>query len=328
VLRIIRIADVLLVDESVQPGGSFKSRGTQAAVGNERTSCPFVTFSSGNHGIAVALEAKRQRRQAFVVVPQWAELDKVRLLYALGCTVVQFGETALECETAAEVLVAEHNGVMLHPYRSRRQIAGYATLWDEISQLCPSGADVVVPVGAGALLAAGVLFRKSSSARYHLIGAEPFACAALCAALGGGRSETLESRSLIAPALNVNQAPDEVLELVRNTSDLDLYNVTDGEIAAALVVLNTWGMSADPAAAAGVACILFRQIRRHYKTLVVLITGRGARMSAVQLRSQGVLNLSDAELRTNNPKQPDIRVRTLLTSRTTDFARVTDDKYG
>ena len=294
-LRTIEIAGATLIDESAQPGGSFKSRGTAAAITSHGDRRPLVTFSSGNHGIAVAMQAQRFKRRALIVVPEWAEPDKVALLRRLGCTVSRAGTSALACEKIAQDLVAEHDGELLHPYRSRRQIAGYTSLWSEIVQAFPGGADIVVPVGAGALLAAGVLHKMRSSARYHLIGAEPSRCATLAAALSAGRPVALETRSVFAPALNVNESPAEVLELACK-DDLDLHQVSDEEMAAAAFIMDKSGMQIDPAATAGVACILFRTLRRRFSNLVVIITGRGAQVSSARLREQGLLSLSDAEL--------------------------------
>ncbi len=327
-LRTINIGDLTIVDESAQVGGSFKSRGTAAAITDRMDRRPLVTFSSGNHGVAVALLARQWKRRALVAVPDWAEPDKIQLLEKLGCVILRAGNTALACERKALDLVAEHDGELLHPYRSRRQIGGYASLWDEIVQVIPNGADIVVPVGAGALLASGVLYRMRTSARYHVIGAEPSACATLGPALSAGRPTVLESRSLVAPALNVNVSPEEVLELVSGTADLDLYQVSDEEMSAAALIMEMLGMQIDPAASAGVACVLFRSIRRRFRNLVVIITGRGAQVSAARLREDGVLGFSDAELSSIAPKSLQIIRRNILTSPLVRLSGITDEKYS
>lgn len=295
-LRILKLAGFVLVDESIQPGGSFKWRGVSRAAMSNETNSQLVTFSSGNHGVAVALAGRRSGRRTTVIVPIWAEEEKVQLLLALGCTVIQTGNTALECEEAAYDLAAERGAEMPHPFRCRQQIEGYTSLWAELAGAYPEGADFVVPVGGGALLAAGVLHRKRSGARYHLFGVEPTDCACIETSLNAGRSTPVSSRSRFAPALNVNQAPEIVLDLVNGTSDLEFCRVGDEEMATAAIIMASHGMNLDPAAAAGVACVLFGEMRRRYRNLVVLITGRGAKVSAERLREDGILCLSDREI--------------------------------
>ena len=296
-MRVLTLAlPFVVVDESVQPGGSFKWRGMSAYLRQPQAGGPFVTFSSGNHGIAVSIAGRLLCRPVTVVVPVWAETAKVNLLKNMGSKVIYSEGSALACERTALRLAEEHRADLIHPFRSSRQIEGYTSLWAELAEVLPQGADVIVPVGAGGLLASGVLHSAQTNARWHLIGAEPARCASLSASVATGKTETIETRSLFAPGLNVNEAPEEVLELLRSADDLDLYQVSDSEMAAAAVLMDLRGFAIDPAAAAGVACALFRVVRRKHKDLVVIITGRGARVSAERLREQGLLEFSDVEI--------------------------------
>lgn len=176
------------------------------------------------------------------------------------------------------------------------QILGYTSLWDELTDVFRDGADVIVPVGAGGLLAAGVLYRIEKRAAYHLIGVEPDTCATLRVALTESKPVPLSTRSYFAPGLNVDVAPCEVLEIVTRADCLDLLQVADHEMAAASSIMAKMGMSVDPAASAAVACALFRAIRRLYRDLVVIVTARGATVTAERLREQGLLTLCDRDL--------------------------------
>jgi len=129
-LRLIDWQGLCLVDESAQPGGSFKWRGILPQVVDlrdvaERLCSPqVVTFSSGNHGLAVGLAARQCGLQATVVVPQWIERDKLKLLRQIGCRVAFGGDSALACEAAAQQSADTTGAMLLHPFRNRRQIAG------------------------------------------------------------------------------------------------------------------------------------------------------------------------------------------------------------
>lgn len=102
------------------------------------------------------------------------------------------------------------------------------------------------------------------------------------------------------------------MELLRFADDLDLYQVNDSEMAAAAVLMGDRGFGIDPAAAAGVACALFRVVRRKHKDLVVIITGRGAKVSAERLREEGLLDLPDNEIQEVAPRGPEVFARDIV----------------
>lgn len=284
-IRLRRLLDFWLVDESIQPGGSFKSRGVRAQMREywqHGTSAGLVTFTSGNHGIAVALAARQRHVLPTVVVPHWIEPNKLRLLTALGCRVVRGGSSATECENAALQIANRTGAFLAHPYRSAAQVAGYTTLWDEISKAFPGGVDVVVPVGSGGLLSAGVLYRTVTNARYNVIGGEPKLCASLARSLNMRVPHAVQTRSEEAPALNVDQPPLEVLDLVQS-SDIHLFALSEHEIALTTRALSGRGLSVDPAASVAIGCALFCDLPRQFRDMVVVLTGKSAGLNVEQL---------------------------------------------
>lgn len=96
-LRILKNSGFFLIDESIQVGGSFKWRGLLPQISRLRDSYRaggsgmVVTFSSGNHGVAVGVAAQKASLKAVVVVPKWIEQVKVNLLRQVGCIVVDGG---------------------------------------------------------------------------------------------------------------------------------------------------------------------------------------------------------------------------------------------
>lgn len=298
-LRITDFLSMKLVDESTGLGGSFKSRGVAQQI-QAYARCelgkPIVTFTSGNHGVAVALLARRVDQVPTVIVPQWVEQDKWSLLVRLGCRVIKAGRTASECERVAQEISLDIGGYLAHPYRSSEQIRGYTTLWSEIAQVFPDGADIIVPVGSGGLLAAGVLYRSETNARYHIVGAEPTECPSLARSLSLGRTARVRSRSLTAPALNVDETPGEVFGIVNSMAGVDMFQVTDEEIAMTTSFMEAHGMLVDPGAATGMAVALFRTVSRRHKHLVVILTGAGARLNLARFESEGLLRVSQRDL--------------------------------
>src|SRR2546425_2312066 len=93
--------------ENLQVGGAFKMRGATNfisrldAAGKERG---VITYSSGNHGIAVAHAARRAGVKAVVVMPRTAPAVKVDKVRALGAEVHLAGTTSLDRKERAEAL--------------------------------------------------------------------------------------------------------------------------------------------------------------------------------------------------------------------------------
>ena len=85
--------------ESLQPGGAFKIRGAYnmvAQLSDEQRRLGVITYSSGNHGQAVALAARELSAPAVVVMQTTAPRIKVEGARAFGAEVVFAGTTSVE----------------------------------------------------------------------------------------------------------------------------------------------------------------------------------------------------------------------------------------
>src|SRR5215210_1750641 len=91
--------------ESLQPGGAFKIRGAYnmvAQLTDEQRRRGVITFSSGNHGQAMALAARQLRAPAVVVMPTTAPPIKIEGTRAFGAEVIFAGTTSVERRVRAE----------------------------------------------------------------------------------------------------------------------------------------------------------------------------------------------------------------------------------
>ena len=87
--------DVRLKCENLQRAGSFKARGAAnfvAQLSPAELEKGVITYSSGNHGQALALAARSMGARAVVVMPTTAPTVKVEGVKRLGAEVV-FAET-------------------------------------------------------------------------------------------------------------------------------------------------------------------------------------------------------------------------------------------
>jgi threonine dehydratase len=165
-----------LKPESLQPVGAFKMRGAYNAVASltdaERTR-GVVTYSSGNHGRAVARAARLLGAPATIVMPEDASPVKAEGVRRDGAEIVFAGRTGEERHAIALQLVERDGLVMIEPYDDRRIIAGQGTCGLEIAEDLPQVSSVLIPVSGGGLSAGIATAVKALVPSARVIGVEP-----------------------------------------------------------------------------------------------------------------------------------------------------------
>lgn len=168
-------ADVFCKCENLQRVGAFKFRGATNAVlsmSDEEAAAGVACHSSGNHGAALALAARRRGIPAHVVMPATASAVKRAAIEGYGARITTCEPTeASRVATLAEV-VAATGAVEVHPYDDPSVIAGAGTaaleLMDDVADLDT----IVVPVGGGGLLS-GTALAVGRGRRPAVVAAEP-----------------------------------------------------------------------------------------------------------------------------------------------------------
>ena len=164
--------------ESMQPAGAFKIRGAYnmvAQLTDDERRCGVVTFSSGNHGQAMALAARELGAPAVVVMPTTAPAIKVNGARAFGAEIILEGTTSADRRARAEAEAAARGLTMVPPFDHEWIIAGQGTAGLEILEQRPDVAVVVVPIGGGGLAAGVAAAIKQSKPPVRVIGVEPMA---------------------------------------------------------------------------------------------------------------------------------------------------------
>ncbi len=195
---------LLLKCENTQPGGAFKIRGAYNMVARltaEQRRRGVITFSSGNHGQAVALAARELGAPAVVVMPTTAPKVKVAGTRGFGAEVIFEGTTSTERRTRAEAEATARGLTMVPPFDHPWIIAGQGTAGLEILDQCPATAAVLVPIGGGGLAAGVSAAIKLSRPSIKVIGVEPSGAAAMKASMDAGRAVTLDRTHSIADGL-------------------------------------------------------------------------------------------------------------------------------
>jgi threonine dehydratase len=144
--------------ENLQPVGAFKIRGAFnmiAQLPKENLERGVITYSSGNHGQAVAMAAQKLGAPAVIVMPTTAPQVKIDGCKSYGAEVIMEGTTSLDRQRRAEKEASERGLTIVPPFDHKQIIIGQGTMGLEILEQCPDVGTVVVPVGGGGM-ASGV----------------------------------------------------------------------------------------------------------------------------------------------------------------------------
>jgi threonine dehydratase len=190
--------------ENLQVGGVFKTRGAH----NMASSLPerarragLLTYSSGNHGVAVALTARRLGVPAVIVMPTTAPAVKVEGARSLGAEVLFEGTTTIERKARAEAIAAERGMTIVPPFDHLDIVAGQGTIGLEIVEQCPDAATVYVQMSGGGLIAGVATALKRSKPSIAVVGVEPTGVARMTASLAAGHPVTVPITLGIADGL-------------------------------------------------------------------------------------------------------------------------------
>lgn len=232
-------AEVRLKCENLQPSGSFKVRGAVnflSRLSAEELERGVVTYSSGNHGQAMALAAGMRGARAVVVMPETAPEVKVSGARRLGAEVVFAGTTSIDRQARAEALVEAEGLTMVPPFDHPWIIAGQGTLGVEIVEDWPELDLVLAPIGGGGLISGLCVAVKALRPDARILGIEASGAPTMKAALEAGEPVRLESTDTIADGLKPLRAGDLTFQHASRYLD-DVALVEDEAIMDAASIL-------------------------------------------------------------------------------------------
>jgi threonine dehydratase len=245
--------------ESLQPAGAFKIRGAYnmvAQLNPAQREAGVITYSSGNHGQAMALAARTLGVRAVVVMPTTAQQVKVDGARAFGAEVIFAGTTSADRRTRAEAEAASRGLTMVPPFDHEWIIAGQGTAGLEIIDQSPSVAAVLVPIGGGGLAAGVAAAIKQSRPDVKIIGVEPVGAAKMKASVDAGHPVTLDRTETIADGLMPVRPGDLTFAHVSRFVDR-VITVSDKDIVAAVLwIFKNAHLVAEPSGAATTAALL------------------------------------------------------------------------
>lgn len=155
-------AEIYIKHENHNRGGSFKIRGGLNLMKHlkDKEIKGVVTFTTGNHGISVALSASLYGILATVVVPEGNNKAKNEMIKNAGARLIEAGSNFEEAAQVVEKLSQEESLYFIHAANEPHLINGVGTEFLEILREMPDVDVLLVPIGAGSELAAATVVFK------------------------------------------------------------------------------------------------------------------------------------------------------------------------
>ncbi|WP_238009859.1 threonine/serine dehydratase [Dactylosporangium sp. AC04546] len=266
---------VICKAEGLQRTGSFKIRGAWnaiAALPPHARANGVITFSSGNHGRALAFAARMHDVPVAVVLPTDVSETKRTAIARAGAEIIPCRAVEREGVAVAE---AERRGMtFVAPYDDPNVIAGQGTVAREMFEDA-AGLDVLlVPVSGGGLLA-GCALAAAGNARkaVRVIGVEPATCARLQRSLTAGRRVAVEPSDTIADAQRA-RIPGALTFPILLAHRVEAVCVTDEQLVQAMqFAFEEFGIVCEPSGASALAAVLAGVVGGDGARIGVVLTG-------------------------------------------------------
>ena len=274
-------ARVLLKCENLQRTGSFKFRGAYnaiAALSREERERGVVAVSSGNHAQGVAEAARLFGIRATIVMPADAPAVKRERTIRSGGRIVDYDRAREDRDTVAARFIAEHGGVLIHPYDDPNVIAGQGTAGLEIAEDCAAVGlrpdVIVIPCGGGGLSAGVGLAVRDRFPAAAIVLVEPEDFDDYGRSLREGRiAVNAAAAGSVCDAL-LAPSPGSIGFAINRANQASAVAVSDAEaLVAVAFAFHELKLAVEPGGAVALAALLSGRVDAVGRTVVVVLSG-------------------------------------------------------
>ncbi|MGW8185890.1 MAG: pyridoxal-phosphate dependent enzyme [Desulfobacterales bacterium] len=273
-----RARTVHLKPECLQVTGSFKVRGAAnkiLSLTEKERDKGVITFSTGNHGKAVAYVADRLDLKAVVCLSEHVGSYRADTIRALGAEVSVKGRSQDEAEENYRSLISSQGFVPVVPFDDALIVSGQGTIALEILTELPDTEVLLVQLSGGGLLAGMALVAKSINPDIHVVGLSLERSPAMLESLKAGVPVQVEEKDSIADSLlgGIGFENRYTLSLVNKYVDEHILiseeQIKDGMYYA----FEKHRLIVEGAAAVGIGALMHRKVTVNDKKVVALLSG-------------------------------------------------------
>jgi threonine dehydratase len=256
-------AQVFFKCENFQRGGAFKIRGASNFIlSMSPADLPrgVITYSSGNHGQAVAIAAESVGITATIVMPTDAPASKMAATRGHGARIVTYNRATEDREAIGQKIADETGATIVPPYDHPWTIAGQGTAALELLTEIPDLDALVVPIGGGGLISGSSIAAHAMRPGVRIFGVEPEHGNDALLSLRAGQRISVPLPETIADGLRASKPGALTFPIIQKHVE-DIALVTDTEIRDAMQFLLTrMKMLVEPSGAASAAAVMTRRI--------------------------------------------------------------------
>ncbi|GEM51920.1 serine/threonine dehydratase [Empedobacter brevis NBRC 14943 = ATCC 43319] len=268
-------ANLFFKCENFQKMGAFKMRGATNAVmllSEEQKQKGVVTHSSGNFAQALALAAKSQGIDAFIVMPDSAPQVKKEAVKAYNGKIIECKSTLAAREKAAKEIQEQKGATFIHPSNDLHVIFGQGTAAKELLETQPDLEYIFAPVGGGGLIAGTAIAAEHFGTNCKVIGGEPFEADDAFRSLLSGQIESNVTTNTIADGLKTTLG-DINFPIIQKGVE-KIIRVTEEEIIAAMkLIWERLKIICESSSAVAFAALIKEKERYKNTNIGIIISG-------------------------------------------------------
>ncbi|WP_376747531.1 pyridoxal-phosphate dependent enzyme [Empedobacter brevis] len=268
-------ANLFFKCENFQKMGAFKMRGATNAVmllSEEQKQKGVVTHSSGNFAQALALAAKSQGIDAFIVMPDNAPQVKKEAVKAYNGKIIECKSTLEAREKAAKEIQEQKGATFIHPSNDLHVIFGQGTAAKELLETQPDLDYIFAPVGGGGLIAGTAIAAEHFGTNCKVIGGEPFEADDAFRSLLSGQIESNVTTNTIADGLKTTLG-DINFPIIQKGVE-KIIRVTEEEIIAAMkLIWERLKIICESSSAVAFAALIKEKERYKNTNIGIIISG-------------------------------------------------------
>ncbi|MCP8617326.1 pyridoxal-phosphate dependent enzyme [Salirhabdus salicampi] len=277
---------VYLKLETANEVGAFKLRGAA----NKILSLPLdvqkrgvTTFSTGNHGLAVAYVATLLGIKPIICISNRVPEAKVKQLQQYGAELEVIGHSQDDAARHCEALHKKYNMTVIPPFDDREVIAGQGTIGLEILEDLPQVDHCLVPLSGGGLLSGVGLALKSANEGTTITGISVDGASAMAESIKKGHPTGVPEKDTVADSLlgGIGSQNKFTLSIVQSVMD-ELVLLQENSIQKGLSHLfYQEKLIVEGAAAVGAGALLDKKLKKIGDNVVLIISGNNVDVSTL-----------------------------------------------
>lgn len=280
-------ASVHLKLENMHEIGAFKIRGAAnklLSLTREEKEKGVTTFSTGNHGLAVAYVANQLNIKAVICISNRVPKAKVDRLEQLGAEVLKVGDSQDDAEQHSYRLEKEQGLTVIKPFDDPMVIAGQGTIGLELLQKIPKIDTAIIPISGGGLFAGIGFVLKQTNPNIKLIGVSMEKSPVMYESIRANKPVSLKEQDTLADSLlgGIGLDNQYTFEMVQDYVD-EFILLSEKEIAEGMAFMfEEHRLLVEGAAATSIAAILSGKIKEVGQVVAALITGNNVDSSIIK----------------------------------------------